>query len=76
MGKFQAKILQVHSWEDEFGVIFEQEILVESQNGEFFWIFDPRIICEKHMEGHIFFIEFDVWQHADKNNLLKSDTAK
>lgn len=70
-GKFHAKILQVKSHIDEFGTIFEQEILVESTNGEIFWIFDPKIICDKQIEGQTATLVFDVWQSAVRKNILK-----
>jgi hypothetical protein len=72
--KFHAKILQIKSYTDEFAHIYEQMILIESTRKEIFWIFDPKIICEKEMEEQTKILEIEVWQNADQINLLKLDT--
>ncbi|WP_370571835.1 hypothetical protein [Methanomethylovorans sp.] len=74
--KFHAKILQVKSYIDEFGHTYEQMILVESTRGEIFWIFDPKIICDKQMEGQMAILEFNVWQNADQINIFKLETKQ
>jgi hypothetical protein len=74
--KFHAKIIKVKSYADEFGKIFEQEILVESKKGDIFWIFDPKIICDNQIEGRIAILEFNVWQSAARINIFKSDAKQ
>jgi hypothetical protein len=69
--KFPAKILQVKSYVDEFGTMYDQYILVESTKSEIFWIFDPKIICDKRIEGQTVTLEFDVWQSAARKNIFK-----
>ncbi|MDK2938705.1 MAG: hypothetical protein PWQ51_869 [Methanolobus sp.] len=73
-GQFHAKILQVKSHRDEFDKLFEQEILVESQKGEIFWIFDVCLLCNKKMEGKASKLEFDVWSIPAHKNLSKLHT--
>jgi hypothetical protein len=74
--KFHAKILQVKSYVDEFGKLFEQEILVESRKGEIFWIFDVSLLCDKQMEGQMAILEFNVWQNASDQNISKLENRE
>ncbi|WP_406656963.1 hypothetical protein V7O62_00015 [Methanolobus sp. ZRKC2] len=75
--KFPAKILKVEpNTIDEFGVIYDWDILVESTKGEIFWLFVPSIICDKEMEGQMSIIEFSVGQNADLMNLIKLKTKQ
>jgi hypothetical protein len=69
--KFYAKILKVKSHVDDFGNLFEQELLVEARNREKFWIFDVSLLCNKQMEGKTSIIEFNVWHIPAQKNLSK-----
>ncbi|MBB6402499.1 hypothetical protein HNP92_001822 [Methanococcus maripaludis] len=66
-----VKILELESFIDDCGHLFEQNVLVETKTGEKFWVQDMDIICNKEMQGKIVKLEFDVAQNFSGDNICK-----
>jgi hypothetical protein len=69
--EFQVKVLEVKSYVDDFGAIIEQQIFVESNSGEQFWISDPKIICDKSLESMFSVFDFSVGHIALDDHIFK-----
>ncbi|MBA2861045.1 hypothetical protein [Methanococcus maripaludis] len=68
--KFPAKLIEIEFFSHE-GIRYDQDLFVESKNGETFWIQDVRLFCDDEMKGKTLEIEFSVSQSFSGDNLVK-----
>jgi hypothetical protein len=69
---FRAMILKVKpDTIDEFGKVYDQDILLQSENGEIFWVHDDDLLCDRQMESHLKMLEIHVWQNIVPKNIFK-----
>ncbi|MBA2851208.1 hypothetical protein HNP86_001339 [Methanococcus maripaludis] len=74
--KFPAKLIEIESFRDDRGHLFEQFIIVEAETGEQFWIQDLLLYCDNEMKGKIIEIDFSVSQSFSGDNLVKQDNKE
>jgi len=69
---FCARILKVEPETiDEFGKVYDQNILLESKSGEVFWVHDDALLCDRQTESHMEMLEIHVWQNVEPQNIFK-----
>ncbi|MBM7408386.1 hypothetical protein [Methanococcus maripaludis] len=71
--KFTAKIVEIESFRDDRGHLFEQLILVEAETGEQFEIQDIDLLCNEEMEGKVVDFELAVFRSFSGNNICKQE---
>ncbi|WP_459202450.1 hypothetical protein [Methanococcus sp. CF] len=74
--KFPAKLIEIESFRDDRGHLFEQFIIVEAETGERFEIQDIHLLCDNEMKSKILELDFHISQHFSGDNLVKQDNKE